>query len=284
MSAETILWLGRNMLSATSIPKKDLFAWALDFSFGHTTHPMCLVGQPGIGKSSLLKHFCSAFFTSSQPVILDVKGWNSAAALKGWEQKYVAAQPGELASAMMNAKEGPCVVIFDDIDHAVQTPGQSSSAIQETIGQVMAKEPFSDLFFGFPIDLTRCSFFATANRFDLLAPHLQRRLAPKKMKMPKKPALVTICSQALSHALERRQVLGRLDDSLVNYFVNNINEQTGIAPVLADIDDFASFFARMDFEGYPRQPVYDRSSLIWRHGIQNGEDEDEDSLFFALVS
>ena len=191
---------------------------------------ICLVGAPGVGKTSIASSIAKAM--GRKYVRVSLGGVKDESDIRGHRKTYVASMPGRIVNALIQAGVNNPLVLLDEIDKMSNDQrGDPASAMLEVLDSEQNKA-FRDHFVEIPVDLSDCVFIATANSLNGVARPLIDRMEIIELPIYNRREKLEIAKKHLypkqlrRHGLTKRQL--KIEDKVFLELADYYTHEAGV--------------------------------------------------------
>jgi ATP-dependent Lon protease len=230
---------------------------------------LCLVGPPGIGKSSIGRSIADA--VSRKFVRVSLGGVRDEADIRGHRKTYIGAMPGRIIAGMQQAGTRNPVILLDEIDKmSSDFKGDPSAALLEVLDSEQ-NHAFRDHYIEIPFDLSQVLFVATANTLDTIPAPLRDRMEIIELTSYTREEKFQIAKRHLvgkqleAHGL--RPVQCRIDDDAISEIIDSYTKEAGVRNLERTIGTVCRKTAKAIASGERKRVRVKRSDLKSYLGI-----------------
>ena len=247
---------------------------------------ICLIGPPGIGKTSIARSAAKAMGRNFARVSLG--GVNDEAEIRGHRKTYIGAMPGRIISAIKQAGSKNCIILLDEVDKLGRDyKGDPASALLEVLDGEQ-NHSFVDHFIEIPFDLSQVIFITTANDASSIPGPLYDRMEKIELESYTFEEKLNIAMKHLIKKQMKNYALTssnfRMNKSAVACIIENYTREAGVRALEKNIGTVCRKAAvkivegaqkvtvnAKDIEAYLSKPKYIKSyNADDRVGVVNG--------------
>ena len=243
---------------------------------------LCLVGPPGVGKTSLGKSIAKA--TNRKFIRISLGGIRDEAEIRGHRRTYIGSLPGKIIQMMKKAGTKNPLFLLDEIDKVGNDyRGDPSSALLEALDPEQNKE-FNDHYLEVDYDLSDVMFVTTANTLNILPPLLDRmeviRLSgyteDEKVNISQK---YLIPNQSKNNGLKKDE--WNIDEDINRKIIRHYTRESGVRNLEREISKVArKLVKKIDNNEKVNNPINDKDlkNLLGVQKFNYGEIEEENRV------
>ncbi|MBD3835275.1 endopeptidase La [Brevundimonas sp.] len=243
---------------------------------------LCLVGPPGVGKTSLAKSIAKA--TGREYVRMSLGGVRDESEIRGHRRTYIGSMPGKIIQSMKKAKTTNAFVLLDEIDKlGADWRGDPSSALLEVLDPAQ-NSTFGDHYLEVDYDLSQVMFVTTANSLNMPQPLMDRMeiirvsgyTEDEKVEIAKRHVLP---KQLQDHGLKDGELI--VPDDTIRDLIRYYTREAGVRSLERALGGLARKAVREMAKTGAKSITVDEAKLADYAGVKKfryGETDEEDQV------
>ena len=242
---------------------------------------LCLVGPPGVGKTSLGKSIAAA--TGREFVRMSLGGVRDESEIRGHRRTYIGSMPGKVIQSMKKVKATNPLMLLDEIDKlGADYRGDPSSALLEVLDPEQ-NSTFADHYMEVDYDLSNVMFVTTANSLNIPGPLLDRMEVIRIAGYTEDEKIEIAKAHLLPQAVEEHGLRSgefELDETAIRKIIRNYTREAGVRNLKREIASLARKATTKIVKGEEETVAIDENNIgdfagveRFRFGLAEQEDQ-----------
>lgn len=224
---------------------------------------LCLLGPPGVGKTSIAKSIANALNVKYTRISLG--GLRDEAEIRGHRKTYIGAMSGRIIRAINETKTNNPLVLLDEIDKiSTDFRGDPSAALLEVLDKEQNKE-FKDNYLEMPFDISKVFFICTANDISKIPAPLRDRLEIIQLSsytVEEKEIIATnflIPKQLENHNLSKSNL--KINKSIIKKIITEYTRETGVRQLERNIAKLCRKTVKLGLENNNKNVIISNANI-----------------------
>lgn len=234
-----------------------------------TSPILCLVGPPGVGKTSIGHSIARA--TGRNYIRLSLGGVRDEAEIRGHRRTYIGSMPGRFIQSLTQAKSSNPLMLLDEIDKMSNDfRGDPAAALLEVLDGEQ-NHAFRDHYIELPVDLSKVLFIATANTASSIPRPLLDRMEIINVSSYTEPEKVQIAIQYLmpkqleKHGMKKQQL--KISEEMLESIIQGYTKEAGVRQLERTIGSLCRKVAKRLMETGRKSFTLNQKNLVELLGI-----------------